>query len=237
MRLWKKVVVGALAVVVGVPVLFVATINASAWYYRGRAIKLLAVLKNVRPGVTTEAEYLRAVAPLDTHMAAALSAEPKDAVVPGEIDIGNWPTWMWKRLYLCYPAVTWLTEHRIVPDPAEFFVVPEFSGGLVSRLMVHEWQGNGRPFGGSVRIMAIGFERANDLTVAPPFAGYSVRQRHLEDGTLWYSFVGLDERATTEERSRALDFSFRCFTDLGSCGDGGKMLQPAPNRPGFDPNP
>jgi len=49
-------------------------------------------------------------------------------------------------------------------------------------------------------------------------------------GTVIYTHVDLDDRATDEERRRALDFRFDCFTAFGRCTDGRQMLDPVANE-------
>jgi hypothetical protein len=61
---WRRWVSGWLLMIVGLLLVCSSGLYASAWYQRWRAEQLFAVIKSMTPGVTTEAEYSRAVGPL-----------------------------------------------------------------------------------------------------------------------------------------------------------------------------
>jgi hypothetical protein len=230
---WRHRIFAGLLIVLMLPVVCVIGLYASAWYHRWRAGGLVSVLRNVQPGVTTREEYLKIVEPFDNHL---LRVGEADHLVysPGAIGIENWPGLPKKVFDLVFVPITYLADHRLVPYAVDFFVIPSFQEGVVSSLSVEEMQGSGHPFNGNTTLIARRFEHEDDPIFDERFAGYSVQQMRLGDGTLWESFVKLDERATSVERQRALDFHFWCFTKRGDCRDGGKMLQPAPNRPGYE---
>jgi len=225
MRRWAKVVARVLAVVVAVPLLFAVVMYANAWHQRGRAERLLAVIKTMTPGVTTEAEYMNAERPL--HGLEYWGGNP------GDLSISNFPNWNWLNK-VCEGDSTALVCRFmiwIMPVGTMFRVIPLFADGKLKYLGLWEGQSPLRyRCCALVMFYARGYE--NSASELPDnFDGYSVSPW---EGSMWLTTVKLDERATPAERDSALDFSFKCFTTYRTCRDGAQFLRPAPNRPGSD---
>ena len=226
MRRWAKVVARVLIVVVAVPLLFLATVDASAFYYRWRAEKLLAVLKTVRPGVTTEAEYLRLVHPFELDPAYFTIG---DKVVPGAVAIADRSDWMENALYFRRGLIEHLQNWHVIPFGADFTVVPSYEDGMVSRLELRVMTPvccHG--MGASVHWSASRYE-GSDPWFQGNFSGYELSEEG-PDRKPWDFFVTMDERATPEERNRALNLNFRCFTRFSMCDAASMYADPAPNR-------
>ena len=233
MSRWRKVVVVTIAVVVAMPIFYVGAIYASAWYHRWRAQQLLAVLKTVRPGMTTQAEYMRLVHPFEA-VSEWLLVDNK--ALPGAISLSNRANWIEdlqnERLARFDNLLSW----RVIPPYVGLSVIPSFEGGVVSKLDIEEMTAvAGHPPGAFVHWDAQRFE-GSDSRVFDGFSGYSRGQMGVVDQPPWEFFVTMDERATPDERSRALDIQFRCFTKVTGCLEAREYFQPAPKRTGSEDN-
>lgn len=227
MRRWAKVLARILIVVVAMPLLFGAAIYASAWYYRGQAEKLLSVLKTVRPGVTTQTEYLRLIHPFE---AASYEVRVDDKVLPGALAIGNRPELIQHVLRVREGLLDRLLSWHVIPPLAAFSVTPSYQNGVVWRLYLdNETPITGHAPGAFVRWAALRYE-ADGAEFQGPFSGYRMSQMGVAGGPPWEFFVSLDERATSDEAKHALDFRFECFTEIRGCSDAREYLQPAPDR-------
>jgi hypothetical protein len=227
MRRGSKIAAGLLTVAVGIPLLIIGAINANAWYYRWRAEHLLTVLKTVRPGVTTATEYLQLIQPFET-----CSGEIRidDKLVPGALAIGNRSSWIEDILMAGNSFLDDLLAYRVIPPDADFAVVPTYAGGVVSQIELHAFSGvSGHPPGARVSWSASKYERDN-AGYEEFRQGYYVSQEGLSGRAPWIFFISMDERATSDERSRALNLQFQCFTRFSGCQDAGMYVQPAPNR-------
>lgn len=221
MRRWAKVVARVLVVVVAVQLVFAGAMYANAWYARLRAGRLLAALKTMTPGVTTEADYLRAVKPwqdLD---------EQQDTVHPGYAEVSNQPRWVY-----CYGTLRALCYVVMVPMPIGTFfnVFPTFTDGKLTYLNIREGQ---EPMSWRSSVLTQIYSKSYESTdpeLTMPFDGYLVSPAGQGVTKYFLSVVTLDERATAAERDSALDFSFKCFTTYRTCRDGAQFLRPAPNR-------
>jgi hypothetical protein len=227
MRRRSKIAAGLLTIVVVMPLLIISGVYANAWYYRSRAEQLLAVLKTVRPGVTTETEYLRLIRPFE---AAPGDFRVGDELVPGALAIGNRSRWIERVLTARNGLLDDLLAWRVIPPGIYFDVNPAYDGGIVSQLHLHiSMAVTGHPPGASVFWSASKYERG-DAGYQDYLPGYRVSQEGLSGRPPWIFFVWMDERATPDERNSALDFQFRCFTRFSGCEEAAMFLQPAPNR-------
>lgn len=232
MRRWKKVVAGVLLVVVGVPLLFAGVLYGCEWNYRWRAGQLLAAVRSFKPGVTTQAEYMDAVLPLQGHFFQVTEGNGTSmAALPGAYSVGNRPEWAEKLAGDWISNGLWLGDRAIFAPETSFAVMPHFEGAMLADLRLKEEQGDGHPIGAFVTLTARRYEKPLGAGWADYNAGYSMQQMDWKPGgAVWEYHVSLDERASQAELNQALDFRFRCFTDFTGCGDARKYLQPAPSR-------
>jgi hypothetical protein len=127
-------------------------------------------------------------------------------------------------IHLPAPIETILGKWSVV-EGTVFTVIPTYKDGRLMAIRIAEEQGSGRPFGGFVTIHAGRVEHLfPDETQT--FSGYSGRPMVRSDGLFFYTHVDMDDRATSEERRRALDFRFTCFTSFRPCNDGRQLLDP-----------
>jgi hypothetical protein len=110
-----------------------------------------------------------------------------------------------------------------VIEGTSFTVIPTFKDGRLIVLRIAEYQGTGHPFGGFVTIHA-GQVQHLFPDDTETFSGYSGRP--LGGAGRIYTHVDIDDRATPEERRRALNFRFNCFTAFLLCSDGRQLLDP-----------
>jgi hypothetical protein len=228
MRLWKKIVAGALALSVGLPLLFAGVTYASAWYYRWRVGHLISMLKTVTPGVTTQADYVRMVHPFD---AACSFIQIDGKPLPGAIAIDNRSECIERAFGAPAGELDNVLSGRLIPPGIMFSVIPKYEDGVVSELYVEYVAAvTGRSPGAFVKWSA---SRYGEDGEEPPghFKGYRLSEMGLENKPPWEFFVTIDERATPDELSRGLDFRLQCFTSLSWCMDAHEFLQPAPDRP------
>ena len=227
MRRGSKILAGLLTIAVGMPLLITGAIYANAWYCRWRAGHLLAVLKIVRPGMTTETEYLQLIRPFEGYSGDILI---NDKVVPGALEIGNRSQWIEEVLVARNGSLDSLLAYRVIPPAAFFAVVPSFDGGVVSQLDIHiSLAVSGHAPGAFVFWSASSYERDNAGYEAF-HDGYRVSQEGLSGRAPWVYLIWMDERATPDVQRSALNFQFRCFTRFSGCDDAGMYVQPAPNR-------
>jgi hypothetical protein len=227
MRRESKIAAGLLTVVVGMPLLIAGAIYANAWYSRWRAGHLLAVLKTVRPGVTTETEYLHLIHPFEGYSG---DIRIGDKVVPGALAIGNRSQRIEDVLVARNGFLDSLLAYRVIPPAASFDVVPTYDGGVVSQLELHISLAVSGHAPGALVFWSASRQERDNAGYEEFHDGYRVSQEGLSGRAPWVFFIWMDERATPDERSSALNFQFRCFTRFSGCENAGMYVQPAPNR-------
>ena len=219
---------------IAVPLLFSATMYASAWYYRIQTQRLLACVRSLQPGITTEAESHRLLRPVQGHLLwdRRITSE-RPFVVTEEYQLANSPSWMnFVFMHTPDPLRGFIGGHLML-DGAIFAVLQEFKSGILSKLYVYETSdGVGHPFSAHATIYA---GRAADRV---EFNGYLVRStpltmdmegRPIARLVLFREDVFVDERGTVEQRRKALDFHLECLTAIRGCHDAALILQPEPN--------
>jgi hypothetical protein len=220
---WRRWVGGGLLIIVGLLLVCASGLYASAWYQRWRAEQLLAAVRDLKPGVTTEAEYMKAIQPHIRYVEQAERGDPT-VPIPGRYGVANQPMWLEKRLIDLSDGLADVLPNWIAPE-VSFQVAATFTDGKVKALDMGEMRGVYHPVAGFVTIHAGRLER---LFPEYPevFTGYSARRMRGKDRVI-YTQVDLDERATEEQRRRAIDFRFGCFTAFRRCTDGRQMLDPS----------
>ena len=231
----RKIVLVLCLAMIAVPLLFSATMYASAWYYRIQAQRLLACVRSLQPGITTEAESHRLLRPVQGHLLwdRRITSE-RPFVVTEEYQLANSPSWMnFVFMHTPDPLRGFIGGHLML-DGAMFDASEEFKGGILSTLKVVEMNampGSGRPCAALATIY--GGQTADDAS-----SGYLVRSQRLEENMEGWSIAGpivfredvfVDERGTATQHRKALDFHPECFTAMRGCRDALHMLQPEPN--------
>ena len=207
---------------------------ASAWYYRMEAQRLLACVRELQPGVMTEAEAHRLLRPVEGRLLwdRRVTSE-RPFVVTEEYQVGNSPSWMdFVFRHTPDPLRGFIGRHLML-DWAMLAAQEEFKAGILSKLYVYELSdGVGHPFSAHATIYA------GQATDRGEFNGYLVRSiplmtdmegRPIPRLVLFREDVFVDERGTVEQRRKALDFHLECLTAIRGCHDAALILQPEPN--------
>jgi hypothetical protein len=224
---WRRKLLAGVIVVAVLVVLCFAGLYGYAWKQRLLAGKLLAAVRTMQPGVSTQTEYEASLRPLAKH-ALEISQQGADGrykELPGGYYVSNLPAWV----DIAINRVVWMRKFET--RGVYFAVKPEFQDGILSNLNMEETQtASGHPPGATVRVRSMKY-RDISSDYLDENGGYLFQSMQVGDGTpTWEQFVTLDERATPSEREAAMNFNFACFTAIHNCMDGGKMLRPAPNR-------
>jgi len=218
----KTATVTVLCVLAGLPIICSLALYTTAWYHRWNAERLLAAVKNLHVGVTTQAEYERAIHPFVSAAYVIRNGETNQPL-PGAYGIATLPEWMFaSTTHLPDPIQAALGKWAVI-EGTLFSVIPTFKDGKLMAIRIAEEQGSGHPFGGFVTIHAGQVQHLFPYDLEP-FSGYSAR-RLMSDRVI-YTHVDMDDRATPEERRRALDFRFTCFTAFRPCSDGRQLIDP-----------
>lgn len=241
MKRWqRRALFSLLAVLIAAPLLFAVATYAGAWYYRIQAEKLLACVRSLQLGVTSEAEFLKVIQPLQLkvsdHREVVKDNPSKITYEYRFYNVPNWALALFDQIPECVKPVV----SRLMLNWTMFSASLEFEGGKLTKLHVFAFQGEGHPFSGSVTIYA-GRASIPEVLWAEPekYRGYFVQSSDLfEDGeghplphpVPFHRHVWFDERATAEQRRRALEFHLECFTSLAGCRDASRILDPVPVR-------
>ena len=207
---------------------FLGSMLSVSYYRRWQASRLLAVVRQFHPGITTDAQARSVLKPFTGY-------EPKSdrqskAVSADEVyyDFYNTPHWIvslqyYLRVLPFRIALPWtLVRVRII-----------FAGGLLAEIHVVEMQedhlGYPHPNSASVDIYS------NRLHAFPPdFSGYSehfqntfgvdAEGRRTGFECCHVRFIELDERATPAQLSQSLNFRLHCMTSFLRCKDDRQIL-------------
>jgi hypothetical protein len=219
MKTFSKTVAKVLIVLLGLALIYSLALYSTAWYRRWRAERLLGAVSSLRMAVTTRVEYERAIQPFVSN-ADRIRSGDSDQLLPDAYGITTLPEWM----FLSTVHLPLIFGDWAVIEGTVFSVVPSFKDGRLLAIRISETQGSGHPYGGFVTIHAGQVEHLfPDDTSA--FPGYSSRPMESGDRVI-YTHVDMDDRATPEERRRALGFRFDCFTAFRLCSDGRQLLDP-----------
>ena len=202
-----------------------AIIFASAWTARWRASRLLTVIRQFRPGTTTEEQAEKALEPFrrfrnDFQSGFAPSTQQS------EYDFSNTPPW---RYAAFDHALTFLPWTR-------FSVVISYRDAMLSEMQVREAQqehlGYVHPVLASAQLRSVRSQERRP----EDFNGYEVRRQNtvgLDDLGKPNGFVCceeeftiLDERASAQQRVQALNFRLACVTSIFSCSQPRKLRPP-----------
>jgi len=189
-----------------------------SYYRRWQASKVLAVVREIHPGVTTETQARLLLRPFANYKGNSRQ---------------EWQTHKERDEYFAITnSLDW------VPDrfnfPRTFFTVNfKFLNGLVAQIDIVEMQvdhpGYPHPNSASVSMYS------NQLIQLPEdFSGYSEYSRNTgaadEKGNwtgfkcCYARFIRLDERATPEQVERSLNFNLSCMTSYVRCKDDRQIL-------------
>jgi hypothetical protein len=213
-----------LIVAVGLPVICFSSLYATAWYHRWMAEELLWAARSLHVGVTTQVEYERTLQPFAKHTDRILDGDTKQPL-PGAYGITTLPRWIVSSIARLPAPVQGPFWNLSVFEGTVFEVIPTFKDGKLMVIRIAEMQGEGHPFGGFVTIHAGQVRSRFSGDPTETFSGYSGVPMSFE-GRVIYTHVDMDDRATSEERRRALNFRFNCFTSFRLCTDGRQLLDP-----------
>jgi hypothetical protein len=203
------------ASVVLILVLSFGSLLIVSFYRRWQASRLLAVVRQLDPGTTTEAQSRVLLKQFAEYEVKSEQSDPRDLV---QYDFINLPKWHPLRFTLPWTLFT---------------VNIEFVDGLVARIDVTEMQEDHRgyphPNSASVSIYS------HRLRLSPDdFNGYSEHSRstgQVDSQGKWTGFeccharfIELDGRATPSQLSRSLNFRLSCMTSFVRCKDDRQIL-------------
>ena len=223
----------SLVILLAIPL---ASDSVVSQYRRWQASKLLATVRGLRPGVTTESQARAVLKPFSRY--EETSERRREGIVVREID------------YQFYNGTDWtssLAYHlrflpfRITLPWTRFAVNLEFFDGFLAEIHISEMQedqpGYPHPNGASVSILST---RLGALPRSPygplpgDFNGYSEYSRstggldekgHRTGFTCCYErSIKLDERATPAHLSDSLNFQLHCLTSFLRCKDDRQIL-------------
>jgi hypothetical protein len=222
-RVRKQTAVTVLCILIGLPLVCSLALYATAWYHRLLAERLLAATKTLNVGVTTQAEYVKVIRPFVTDADRIRGVEEDDPMTDAYV-IATLPEWMFlSTVHLPEPLRSVLSKWAVV-EGTQFTVIPTFKDGRLMTIRIAEMQGEGHPFGGFVTVHAGQIQHLSPYDTGA-FSGYSGHPMG-DNGRVIYTHVVMDDRATPEQRQRALDFRFGCFTAFRLCSDGRQLLDP-----------
>lgn len=204
----RKVIATSLISVLLLLSLFYGGSLTVSYYRRWQASKLLAVVPQVHPGATTEAQSRILLEPF-----AKYRTDSSNSVL--EFQFANF-------------------SPPPIPVPLTLFIAHfEFADGQLAQIHLTEMQvdhpGYPHPNSASVSIYS------NRLRSSPAdFNGYSESSRStgsVDSQGKWTGFeccharfIKLDERATPEQYSRSIDFRLSCMTSFVRCKDDRQIL-------------
>ncbi|HEX9201478.1 MAG TPA: hypothetical protein VF865_18115 [Acidobacteriaceae bacterium] len=223
----------SLAILLAIPL---ASESVVSHYRRWQAYKLLATVRGLRPGVTTESQARAVLKPFFRY--EETSEQRRNGIVVREI------------FYQFYNVTDWtssLAYHlRFLPFRftlpwTRFAMNLEFVDGFLAEIHIGEMQqdqpGYIHPTAASVSILSTRFgalPRSPWGPVPAGFKGYSEYSQNTagldEKGnytgfTCCYErFINLDERATPVQLSKSLNFQLHCLTSFLRCKDDHEIL-------------
>jgi len=206
---------------------FATAILGTAWSQQRRASRLLAVVKELRPGSTTEHQAREALKPFSRYEIVYEQSRPDKPLKTAQYEFLNVPPWRVGMLPLTFLRWT------------RFAVDITYRHGMVTQLTVGEMQeehlGYPHPDAATVRIYSVHDEAGTKL-LPDEFNGYSLHLQEtggVDENGHWSGFKcceqvfnQLDERATPEQRSQALNFNLSCFSSIRPCDEPRKIRPP-----------
>jgi hypothetical protein len=200
-------------------VLSFGSLLSVAYYRRWQASRLLAAVRELHPGTTTEAQARALLKPF-----ASYQVDPGRHYDVSNYELANVARWNPFRF-----ALPWTL----------FSVNVEFAGGLVAGIIVTEMQEDHphypHPNSASVSICSNRIPSLFTAQFLPAhFNGYWEYSRSsggLDSEGNWTGFnccharfIALDERATAAQLSRSLNFRLSCMTSFIRCKDDRQIL-------------
>ncbi len=223
----------ALAVLLAAPL---ASELAVSHLRRWQAAKLLATVRGLHPGTTTEAQARAALKPFSRY--EERSDQQREGIVVGQV------------YYHFYNSTEWtnsLAGHlrflplRITLPWTLFTVQLDFVDGYLADMHLTEMQedqpGYPHPNSASVSILStrLGLLPRSPFGAPPAdFKGYSEHSRStggIDQKGNWTGFsccharfIEVDERATPAQLSQSLNFQLHCLTSFLRCKDDRQLL-------------
>jgi hypothetical protein len=205
-------------------------------YRRWQASKLLATVRGLYPGTTTESQANADLKPFSRYEHRSESQHEGIIVHRTDYQLFNSTGWTASLVYHLR-----FLPFRITLPWTMFTVSVEFVDGSLVDIRVTEMQedqpGYPHPNSASVSILSTRLGALPRSAFAPPpadFNGYSEYSRstgELDENQKWTSFtccharfITLDERATPEQFSQSMNFQLHCLTSFLRCKDDRQIL-------------
>jgi len=217
-----------------------ASIAATSWYSRWNASRLLACVKRLHPGATTEAQARETLKPFSKYETRYEQPEQDKPIQVAQYDIYNCPKWTGKLS--AHLPNSW-NRHLLFLPWTLFTVSVRYRDGTLADLDIHEMQqenpGDPHPYAASVRILSTRFEKEGSRP-SDEFTGYSAFIVHSQQfgsndkpvgrERFGREYITLDERASPEQRSQSLNFQLHCLTSIHPCNEVRK-IRPSVSSP------
>ena len=223
----------ALAFLLAIPL---ASQSVVSHYRRWRASKLLATLRGLHPGITTESQANAALIPFSSY--EERSHRQRNGIAVNEIDYQFYNTTEWIGSLAYHLS---FFPFRITLPLTLFTVHLDFVDGLLAEIHITEMQqdhiGYPHPNGAKVSIYS---NRLGSLPRSPygplpaDFNGYSEYSQSTggtDEKGKWTGFsccyersIQVDERATPAQLSRSMNFQLHCLTSFLRCKNDRQIL-------------
>jgi hypothetical protein len=206
-------------------------------HYRSwQASKLLATVRGLHPGTSTESEVNAALKPFSYYEHRSESQHQGILVRRIDYQFFNSTGWTGSLAYHLR-----FLPFRITLPWTMFEVSVEFEDGLLAEMHVIEMQedqpGYPHPNSASVTVLPTRLDPLLTSLYGPlptDFNGYSEYSRttgQLDENQKWTTFIccharfiTLDERATPDQFSRSMNFQLHCLTSVLRCKDDRQIL-------------
>lgn len=234
MRRAATVICLGLAILLAIPL---ASDSVVSYYRRWQASKLLATVRGLHPGVTTESQSRAALKPFFRYEERSDLERAGKPVSEIYYQFYNGTDWTSSLAYHLR-----FLPFRITLPWTRFAINLDFVDGFLAEIHISEMQedqpGYVHPNGVSVSILStrLGEPPGSPFYGLPTadFNGYSEHPqdtRGLDEKGNWNGFIccherfiTLDERATPAQLSQSLNFQLHCLTSYLRCKDDREIL-------------
>jgi hypothetical protein len=216
---------------VSIALLYIAAIMFHAWQVRNRATRLLAYVRELHPGLTTETQARLRLATLSRYETDFGDNRRGQKIEEVNYEFSNVADWTARALR---PLPTSWATGLTLPW-TRFAVTIAYRDGVVSELHIVEMQedipGMLHPNSASTTIFSsrLGQQLGFIPQPSPGFTGYSSESRSAgqvgTNGELTSfsccheRWITLDERATPKQLADSLNFQLHCLTSWRRCKD------------------
>lgn len=229
------------AVIVSLVLAFILTVFFGnqlvvSHYRRWQAARLLAVARQIHPGIDTEVQVRKALKSFSSYEISSISRSDESGVSEVSYSIHNLAGWTAAVAYHLR-----LLPFRVTLPGTLFIMHLRFEGGVLSEMRLIEMQedraGSPHPNSASVTVISNRLKPARESVSGErlaDFNGYSeysqstgglgVSGRRMDSICCHTRFIQLDERATPAQFDRAFNFQLHCLTSIRRCKDDREIL-------------